>query len=282
MKVADWLNQATQALQAAALECADPRLHARQILEGVTGWTAAQCLTRSEAMLDKDQLAELTRFLARRTAGEPYQYILGREWFWKDVFEVGPGVLIPRRETEHVVSFLAALPLERARVVELGAGTGNIGISVLREKPNWEWFSCEKSEAAAAYASKNSSRLLAGTGARYFLAHADFFDFAPKFAPWDVVVSNPPYVATHEIAGLSREVRHEPPSALDGGMDGLGVVRQLAESSIKLLKSGGWLVLEIGSDQQAKGLEILNNLGYEQVSVIADLAGLPRVLVGQR
>ena len=296
--VGEWLDEATHRIGSADLQCADPRRHAHQILEAVLGWSMAKILARTEEELGSDALGHLEAFLSRRLGGEPFQYILGRESFWKDEFSVGPGVLIPRRETEHVVEFLASLPLTHARVVELGAGSGNIGISTLREKPQWIWFAAEKSAQAFEFARRNSLRLLdarasvlveplekskaSDLGGTYTLYHGDFFALAPAQGPWDVVVSNPPYVATAEIPTLAKEVRREPALALDGGADGLDFVRRIAQVSQDLLKPGGWLVLEIGSDQRGGGLEILSSLGYEQVNVLADLAGLARVLIGKK
>lgn len=292
MKVRDWLQEATQRLASASLQCADPRLHAQQILESVAGWTTAQVLSRNDDGLDSYLVPKLESFLARRCTGEPFQYILGRESFWKDEFHVGPGVLIPRRETEHVVEFLSGLKIPGARVVELGAGSANIGVSTLREQRGWRWVACEQSPDAFTFARKNIESCLGKDAAvvervpatlaagSYTLIPGDFFTIAPQGAPWDAVVSNPPYVATSEIPTLSKEVRKEPTMALDGGADGLDFVRLLAQESRKLLKLGGWLVLEIGSDQKSEGLEIFANLGYEEVRVVNDLAGLPRVLTG--
>jgi len=283
MQIGDWIQSATARLKAGKVSCGDYAHHARQIAESCLHLTAAQILADQASPLPPESEVQLELFLSRRLQGEPLQYITGHEYFWKSQFRVGPGVLIPRRETEHVIEYLCTLPFAVASVVELGAGSGNIGISLLQERPNWSWKALEKSQVAHSYAADNAQRIL-GSPAKhgYHLVQGDFFALVPKEPTFDLLVSNPPYIASAEIDTLSKEVQNEPREALDGGPTGLAFLERLARAGLQCLKPGGRVVLEIGSDQEAAGLEIFQTLGYVQTSVLKDLAGLPRVLVGQK
>lgn len=283
LQIGEWIHSATARLKAGGVSCGDYAHHARQIAEHCLHLTAAQILSNQTSALSPQSQAQLESFLSRRLQGEPLQYITGREYFWKSEFRVGPGVLIPRRETEHVIEYLCSLPNPVANVVELGAGSGNIGISLLQERPQWTWKAVEKSPLAHSYAAANAQAILGPPGTHgYQLVQGDFFALVPQVPTFDLLVSNPPYIASAEIDTLSKEVQNEPREALDGGQTGLDFVERLARAGLRCLKPGGRLVLEIGSDQEAAGLEILRTLGYVQPSVLKDLAGLPRVLVGQK
>lgn len=283
LQIGEWIQSATARLKAGGVSCGDYALHARQIAEHCLNLSTTQILLDSTLALSSESHAQLESFLARRLRGEPLQYIAGREFFWKSEFRVGPGVLIPRRETEHVIEYLCSLPDPVANVVELGAGSGNIGISVVLERPRWIWKAVEKSPLAYSYAAHNAQAILGAAGTHgYHLLQGDFFAQVPAVPTFDLLVSNPPYIASAEIATLSKEVQNEPREALDGGPTGLDIVDRLARAGLQCLKPGGRVVLEIGSDQEAAGLEIFRTLGYVQTSVRKDLAGLPRVLVGQK
>jgi release factor glutamine methyltransferase len=283
MQLGEWIQSATARLKAGGVSCGDYAHHARQIAEHCLHLSAAQIITGQASELSPQSQAQLESFLSRRLRGEPLQYITGHEYFWKSQFRVGPGVLIPRRETEHVIEYLCTLPYTVASVVELGAGSGNIGISLLQERPDWSWKAVEKSALAHSYAADNAHRIL-GPPAKhgYNLVQGDFFALVPQVPTYDLLVSNPPYIASAEIDTLSKEVQNEPREALDGGPTGLAFLERLARAGLQCLKPGGRVVLEIGSDQEAAGLEIFRSLGYVQSSVLKDLAGLPRVLVGQK
>jgi release factor glutamine methyltransferase len=283
MQIGEWIQNATARLKAGGVSCGDYGHHARQIAEHCLHLTAAQILSDQNCELSAQSQAQLESFLSRRLQGEPLQYIAGHEYFWKSQFRVGPGVLIPRRETEHVIEYLCSVPDSVASVVELGAGSGNIGISLLLERPGWSWKAVEKSPLAYSYAADNAHRILGSPGKHgYHLVQGDFFALMPQVPMFDFLVSNPPYIASAEIDTLSKEVQNEPREALDGGPTGLAFLERLARAGLQCLKPGGRVVLEIGSDQEAAGLEIFRTLGYVQTSVLKDLAGLPRVLVGRK
>src|SRR5262249_25882763 len=144
MKIRECILEGKQRLERAGLQCADPLLHMKQIVEFVLGWSSTDLYRHWEEDFPQDARARLEALLERLLRGEAFQYLTGEEWFWESRFRVGPGVLIPRRETELLVeTLLADEPGSKVRVAELGAGSGNIGISVLQERPDWEWHAFE-------------------------------------------------------------------------------------------------------------------------------------------
>ncbi|NDC25276.1 MAG: peptide chain release factor N(5)-glutamine methyltransferase, partial [Proteobacteria bacterium] len=216
--------------------------------------------------------------LNRRLAGEPLQYILGFEWFYRSRFEVGPGCLIPRKETELIVDeVLKHRSGEKIRVAELGAGSGNIGISVLLERPQVEWHAFELNPASFDFAQKNQRKIL-NQSASYRLYQGDFFSESPAHGPYDVVVSNPPYVSFKEMEELPLEVKKEPALALEAGEDGLTIIRRLLDHLPVVLKSKGLFLCEIGSNQKQELERELKTRKFPDFEILSDLSGLPRIL----
>lgn len=229
------------------------------------------------------------RALVRRRAGrEPVQYIVGRQEFWSLEFEVGPGVLVPRADTEILVEeALAALEGEGPwRLGEVGVGSGAVAIALATERSQVAVWASEVSQEAFAYAGRNVERH--GVGGQVTLLEGE--GLAPLLAaaggPLDVVVSNPPYISVGAGPGLMAEVRdYEPSAALFAGEDGLDVIRPLvqAASAPGALVDGGVLALEVGGAEQAEVVAgLLARAGFEGVRVRDDYAGIPRVVVGRR
>lgn len=278
MYVREFILHHRARLAQAGLECADPLLHMKQLVEAGLGIDSTRLYLRWESELTPEELAKLEPMVERRLTGEPFQYIVGYEDFWKDRFRVGPGCLIPRRETEVLVErLLAVAPASACRIAELGPGSGCIGISALREQPEWEWFAYELNPQSLTYLRTNRDALLPPNAA-FHIVPGDFFELARKNAPFDWLVSNPPYVASGELPALSREVRHEPSLALDGGASGLETLEKLALEAKRLLKPRGSVLFEIGSDQGTSARVVFEAAGLLDVSVIKDYAGLPRVI----
>ncbi len=279
MTLSEIILSGKERLHSAKLECADPALHMVQIA------AAALNIEPSSVYLKWDEpigsgADKIEAILKRRLTGEPFQYIVGYEWFWNSKFEVGPGVLIPRRETECLIEFiLEKFPEGAQTVVELGAGSGNIGVSALLERPAWRWHGYEISDDARKYLEKNVQTLAPGSA--YTVHPGDFFKQTPGTL-YDALVANPPYVPQGNLATLSKEVGHEPRLALDGGEKGMDVIEKLARIGKTLVRSGGFLVLEIGYDQEALGKLCLTSEGWLDVECRKDYAGLPRVLTGRR
>jgi len=253
-----------------------PRLDAELLLAHVLD------LKRMDLYLAFDQpvaAADRARYreLVRRRAKErwPVAYLTGTREFWSMEFRVTPDVLIPRPETETLVR--VAVDLKPRRVAELGVGSGCVSAALARELPDAEIVAIDCSAAALEVARQNLMAL--GFGERVSLVEANGLDGLE--GPFDLVVSNPPYVQAGEIDGLAPELRHEPRIALDGGPDGLYALRRLCAEASERLERPGYLALEIGFGQADAVEELLRNAGAADVTRFADLAGITRVVLGR-
>ena len=257
-----------------------PRLTAEVLLAHAIGCERAWLYAHSDEELREVWWIHYGRYLHERMQGKPTQYITGRQEFYGHEFRVTPDVLIPRPETEHVVE--AALKRveapqghDKLSIIDIGTGSGAIAVTLALET-GASVIATDISTAALRVASENAHRLKAP-------AHFVACDLADAIGGerFDLVVSNPPYVPESDSSTIQREVRdHEPAVALYGGADGLAVYRRLIPEAARLLKPGGWLVMEIG---YRSGEGVAAMLGtWREVETIADLAGLPRVMVARR
>ena len=262
----DQLLEAAKKLAAAGIDSA--RLDARLL------WQHAQKLSRSEAE-GGATAAVFDGLIARRLNREPVAAITGHKEFWSLDFEVGPGVLIPRPDTETLIEEAIRLVPDRdapLAIADLGTGSGAILLAALSEFPNATGIGFESSPAAHAYAARNAARLMPGR-ADIYLA-----DWSTASGPFDLIFSNPPYIPGAEIESLDPEVRvHEPRAALDGGPDGFDAYRALGRLLPGLLRPGGHALLEIGVGQAA-AMEPLFP-GLELVRIAPDISGIPRCVV---
>ena len=258
---------------------ADPPALARLTAAGVPD--PARDLRRLEAAAP--DAATLARWVARRARREPVSHILGRRAFWTLEFEVGADVLDPRPETETLVAAALEAMLPDARILDLGTGSGCVLISLLHERPSATGVGTDLSEPALAVATRNAQR--AGVAARAAFRHADWFaglanDMAGKF---DLIVSNPPYIAEAEMDDLSPEVRlWEPRLALTPGGDGLDAYRAIAAGAARHLRPGGRILLEIGPTQAQAVGDLLRSAGFQDIHVRPDLDGRDRVVGGEK
>lgn len=270
------LAQARVVLEAAGV--GEAALDARLLVCAAAGVTHAALVARPERALDAAQAARLDGFLARRAGGEPVSRILGRRGFWSLDLLVTPDVLDPRPDTETLVEaaldHVAGRRAAALRIVDLGVGSGAILAALLVEAPNAFGVGVDRSEAAARVAWRNLAR--AGVAARAGVIVADW-DGALA-GSFDLVVSNPPYVASGDIDGLAPEVRlHDPRGALDGGADGLDAYRRLAPAAARLLAPGGAALFEVGAGQAEAVTGLLAAAGLAPLAPRRDLGGEARV-----
>jgi release factor glutamine methyltransferase len=273
--VAALLGEGAAALAEAAIE--NPRFEAGLLLGAATGRTRVRLASLpTEAVAGSD--AERYRtFVARRAAREPMAYVLGRAEFWSLGFAVGPGVLVPRADTETLVEAATRAFPDRARalrVLDLGVGSGCLLLSLLHHFPNAHGIGTDTSPRALAYARLNAERL--GVDPRADLVQTGWARGVD--GPFDIVVSNPPYVRSGEIDGLQPEVsRFEPRAALDGGPNGLDAYRAILPELPRLLSPDGSAFLEIGRGQDAQAAAMATGSGLS-VGLHRDLAGVTRCL----
>lgn len=264
------LEEATRLLAAAGIET--PRAEARLLLAHALGISRDATLTAAPT---PQQSAAIAALVTRRAAHEPFAYIVGRKEFWSLDFKVGPGVLIPRPDTETLIEEALRLVPDRSaplRIADLGTGCGALLVAALKEFPNARGVGFESSPEAFEFATSNAASLVGPRG------EIRAGDWHCADGPFDLIFSNPPYIPTADIESLAPEVcRHEPHAALDGGPDGLNAYRGLSELLPKILKPGGHAILEIGIGQ-ASAMELLFRK-LEIVRIAPDLAGVPRCLV---
>ncbi|MCI0572507.1 MAG: peptide chain release factor N(5)-glutamine methyltransferase [Myxococcaceae bacterium] len=258
-----------------------PRLTAEVLLAHLLALSRVKLYVDLERPLNKDELTRFRALIERRMAHVPTQYLTGTKEFYNRRFAVDERVLIPRPETELLVDHvLQVLPTEEPRrVLDVCTGSGCIAVSVAAERPLAHVWATDVSEGACALARQNVEAL--GVGARVTVLQGDLLAPLPPEVRFDVVVSNPPYVASGELPTLQAEVQKEPHLALDGGADGLDVVRRLVGVARERLVPGGLLAMEIGETQGAAVRVLLERAGYAQVRVEKDLERRDRFAFGR-
>jgi release factor glutamine methyltransferase len=281
LTIAEALREAAARLRVAGLD--EPRREAGTLLAHALGRDRAFLITHADDPLTAAQASAFRACVGRRAAGEPFQYIAGRQEFYGLEFEVGPGVLIPRPETELLVEKALGLLKETGAplLCDVGAGSGCIAVTLLHERPDARGLALDLSPAALAFAARNAARH--GVAGRLRFLVSDCFDALRggdrRELRFDLIASNPPYVAESDIEGLQREVReHEPRGALTPGGDGLSVIRRLVSEAPEFLKPGGHLLIEIGFGQHGQVSALVDPGVWALLDIHRDLQGIPRTV----
>jgi release factor glutamine methyltransferase len=258
---------------------ATPELDAELLLVHVLGTSRARVRSHPEEAATDAQSKRYTDLIKRRATGEPLAYIIGRRDFWSLRLMVTPAVLVPRPETELLVERALALRQEEfGRVVDLGTGSGAIALTLASERPGWQVAATDVSEEALAIARSNAESL--DLKRVQFLRGSWFEPLVGR--TFDLIVSNPPYVAENDRAMQDPALRHEPRGALTPGGDGMGSLRAIIAAAPDHLERDGWLLLEHGSDQAAEVTRELVARGLRHVRSHRDLAGHERMTEAQR
>ena len=244
----------------------------------VSGFTHAEMISQGREAISREEQSILAGYLKRRLSGEPVNRILGREEFYGREFLLSADTLVPRADTEVLIdAVLEYCTAKNAplRILDFGTGSGIIAITLAAELEDAQIMATDVSADAINTAKKNARRLL-NYNIVEFQAEEGLETLAGRF---DIIVSNPPYIASDEVPRLQREVRdHDPIAALDGGADGLDYYRHIFQNSTHLLEADGAIVLEIGYDQEAKVRRIALRHGYSETFCRSDLTGITRVL----
>ncbi|RLA11151.1 MAG: peptide chain release factor N(5)-glutamine methyltransferase [Gammaproteobacteria bacterium] len=255
------------------------QLEADLLLMAAIGCKREQLLMAGDDPLTDDQSRRLETLVERRVEGEPMAYILGKREFWSLELSVTPATLIPRPETERLVEIaLQAVTDQHASVADLGTGSGAIALALANERPHWQLVATDASQAALDVAIDNA-RALAVTNVE-FRQGEWFMPLAGEC--FDLIISNPPYVADKDLCLQQGDTSQEPRTALAAGVDGLDDLRELIISAARFLLPGGQLLLEHGNDQRAELTRLLAAAGWQQIKCYEDLAGHDRCVLATR
>ncbi|KAF0206096.1 MAG: release factor glutamine [Gallionellaceae bacterium] len=264
--------------EALGLESGSARIETQCLLQQVLGVARAYLFAHPERILSEAEEETYQALLLRRLSGEPLAYILGTREFFGLNFNVTPATLIPRPDTELLVELaLGRILRPQARVLDMGTGSGAIALAIAHQRPDAEVWACDASAAALAVARDNAQRL--GIPNAHFI-ESDWFS-ALRGQRFDLIVSNPPYIAADDGHLSQGDVRFEPLAALASGADGLDDIRDIVGQAGAHLEMQGWLLLEHGYDQAARVRELLQASGFANEFSARDLSGIERCSGGQ-
>ncbi len=277
MTIFEAYNFTKQKLEKAGIE--DYVFEAKQIIKHITGLSSTAILTNYNKNLTEFQQNNLTALLRQREIRYPLQYIFGEWDFYGRPFYVGPGVLVPRADTETLVE--AGLDFlkdrQNPKILDLCAGSGCIGITLAREREDSTVLMVEKFQEAIEYAVKNIHK---NDAPNADIIKGDVFDLVGADGFYDLIVSNPPYIDESESDQMSPETQFEPQTALIAKDNGLEFYKQIAEKYKKSLKNGGMLAFEVGFKQSEAVANILDETGFTDIQFKKDLSGIIRVVTG--
>ncbi|MBN2030118.1 peptide chain release factor N(5)-glutamine methyltransferase [bacterium] len=281
-RLIDVLKEATAYLNTKGIE--NPRLNAERLMSHLLQIERIDLYLRFEQLMNQKERDAYKTILFRRAKHEPLQYVLGETEFMSLHFKLTPAVLIPRPETELLVEQIVACIGDQkgSRVLDIGAGSGNIGVSLAKYLPEVSITAVDTSDEVLTLAEENAEKNGVGDQIQFILANVKQENFVQVVkGPFDIVVSNPPYVSSDDFAQLPGEIReYEPREALCDDRDGLSFYPIIAQKSVALFQSGGRLFFEIGDGQSQPVQSILKEAGYGGIQVFSDLNGIERVVCG--
>jgi release factor glutamine methyltransferase len=258
-----------------------PALEARILLEHVLGWRRTELITRDDEALPAESVGQFEALAERRMNGEPIAQLVGTREFFGLSFDVTPDVLIPRPETELLVEIALARiqGIEQPRVLDLGTGSGAIAVAIASSRPDAQVWGVDQSAEALAVAARNASKLLSGDRTLNLL-QSNWTEALNPALRFEVIVSNPPYIAQHDSHLSEGDLRFEPRAALTDEADGLSAIRTIIQTAPFFLAANGSLWLEHGYDQAAEVRALLTARGFSEVRSERDLAGIERASGG--
>ena len=269
----------SQASQLLATSSDSARLDAELLIAHTLNIPRSRFITEPDQILDEQQLNKIQAIITRRARGEPVAYLLGSKYFWDLELKVTPAVLIPRPDTELLVEIALTLykPDETIKVIDLGTGSGAIALAIAKSRPHWHITATDESQPALAVAIENAEHYKLDN---VTLLQSHWFENVAEDLRYDLIISNPPYIAETDPHLHQGDVRFEPQEALVAGPDGLDAIRYLIHESKKHLRQHGWLILEHGYDQGMQVRQLFVENGYMQVQQKKDLGGHIRVTMG--
>ena len=274
--VLETIDGGTRYLEKRGIE--DARRNMQIMVAHQLACTRMQLYTQFDRPLGESELVPLREMLKGRGEGVPLQHVLGVVSFHHRDFKSDSRALIPRPETEELAEWILSMSMgDDLKVLDMGCGSGVLGLTLAAERPSWHVTLADVSKDALALTKENAAAL--GIGNARFL-RSDLFSAVE--VEFDGIVANLPYVPESERASLSREVMHDPALALFGGADGLEVIRRFIPEAFRRLRPGGWMVLEIGHDQASQVEEILRSSGFADIEVKTDLSGVARFPFARR
>ena len=277
MDISEALESAAKTLQTSGV--AEAVREAKSLLAFALNSNQTFLIAHAEYELSVEEEKRFRDFITRRARREPFQYIVGKQEFYNLDFAVTPDVLIPRPETELIVAAAIEITKGNARFCEVGIGSGCISVSILHAVKTASAIGLDISEEALKVARENAETHLVAK--RLELKSSDVFENLPA-EKFDFIVSNPPYIPGEDVKNLQAEVRdYEPPAALTDGKDGLSIVRKIIADAPHFLKAGGFLLMEIGINQETKVREMFDEKNWREIKILPDLQNIPRTIKGR-
>lgn len=277
MTIFEAYNSSKKKLEAAGIE--DYVFEAREIIKHITGLSAAQILTNYNRKLSEYQENNLIAILHQREVRYPLQYIFTKWGFYGREFFVGPGVLVPRADTETIIEQCTEYLKDKQNpdVLDLCAGSGCIGITLGKECDSAKVLMIEKYDEALTYAEKNITH---NNAENVKAQKGDIFESVAADKSYDLIVSNPPYIPESEMDIMSPETKFEPETALLAGDGGMEFYKAIIENYTDSIKSGGMLCFEVGINESERVAKFLENAGYLDIKIKKDLNGIDRAVSG--